>query len=131
MVGVIANRAFGVFIGDHPIQSWLVLLLFAAVVAPLGVALGALVADPDRAASIGVITTMALAALGGCWWPIEIVSKPLKTLALMLPTGRAMAALHGLISFGQNLGELRMHLMVLLAFAVIFSVIATRSLRID
>jgi ABC-type multidrug transport system permease subunit len=129
--GVVANRAFGVFIGDHPFQAWIALLLFAGVAAPLGVALGALIADPDRAASIGVVMTMSLAALGGCWWPIEIVSKPLKTLALMLPTGRAMATLHGLISFGQNLGELRIHLIVLLGFAIVFTVIATRSLRID
>lgn len=130
-VGVIANRVLGVFIGDHPFQMWLVLLVFAAAAAPLGVALGGWISDPDRAASIGVILTMVMAALGGCWWPLEVVSKPLKTAALMFPTGWAMRTLHGLISFGQNLGELRSGILVLAGFAIAFSLLASRSLRLD
>jgi ABC-type multidrug transport system permease subunit len=129
--GIVANRVLGIFIGDHPFQTWLVLLIYAAVVAPLGVALGAWVSDPDRAASIGVILTMVMAALGGCWWPLEVVSKPLKTVALLIPTGWAMSTLHGLISFGQNLGDLGLNLVVLASFAAFFSLLASRSLRID
>jgi len=131
LVGVIANRTVGVFIGDHPVQMWLVLLLFAAAVAPLGVALGGWITDPDRAASIGVILTMVMAAFGGCWWPLEVVSKPLKTVALVFPTGWTMRALHGVISFGQNLGEVAQNLVALGGFAVFFSVLAARSLRVD
>ncbi len=130
-VGVIANRTVGVFIGDHPVQMWLVLLLFAATVAPLGVALGGWITDPDRAASVGVILTMVMAAFGGCWWPLEVVSAPLKTVALVFPTGWTMRALHGVISFGQNLGELSSNLAALAGFAVLFSILASRSLRID
>ena len=131
IVGLIAHRTLGVFIGDHPVQMWLVLLLFAAVVAPLGVAIGGWIQDPDRAASIGVILTMVMAAFGGCWWPLEVVSKPLKTVALVFPTGWAMRTLHGVISFGQNLGELRSNLLVLVAFGAVFGVLASRSLRVD
>jgi ABC-type multidrug transport system permease subunit len=131
VVAIIANRAFGVFIGDHPFQVWLVLLVFAAVVAPLGVAVGGWVADPDRAASIGVILTMVMAAFGGCWWPLEVVSKPLKTVALAFPTGWAMRTLHGLISFGHTLTELSGNLLALAGFALVFAVLASRSLRVD
>jgi ABC-type multidrug transport system permease subunit len=74
---------------------------------------------------------MVLAALGGCWWPLEIVSDTLKKVALLIPTGWAMNTLHGLISFGQNLGELKTGLMALAGFAVVFTLIASRSLRID
>jgi len=131
LVGVIANRTFGVFIGDHPVQMWLVLLLFAATVAPLGVALGGWIKDPDRAASVGVILTMVMAAFGGCWWPLEVVSAPLKTAAMAFPTGWTMRALHGLISFGRNLGEVAPNLMALTGFAVFFGFLAARSLRVD
>ena len=131
MVGLIAHWTLGVFIGDHPFQTWLVLLLFAAVVAPLGVALGGWIKDPDRAASTGVILTMVMAAFGGCWWPLEVVSKPLKMIALAFPTGWAMRTLHGVISFGQSLGEMRTNLMVLVGFAVLFGFLASRSLRVD
>jgi ABC-2 type transport system permease protein len=129
--GVIANRVFGIFIGDHPFQIWLALLCFAATVAPLGVAVGGWVSDPDRAASIGVILTMVMAALGGCWWPLEVVSGTLQKAALIFPTGWAMNTLHGLISFGQNLAELRGNLVALGGFALVFAILAARSLRID
>jgi ABC-type multidrug transport system permease subunit len=130
-VGVIANRAFGIFIGDHPVQIWLALLCFAAAVAPLGVAVGGWVSDPDRAASIGVILTMVMAALGGCWWPLEVVSGTLQKAALIFPTGWAMRTLHGLISFGQNLAELRGNMIALGGFAVVFGMLAVKSLRIE
>jgi ABC-2 type transport system permease protein len=72
-----------------------------------------------------------MAAFGGCWWPIEVVSKPLKTVALFFPTGWAMRALHGLISFGQNLGEVAPNLLALAVFAAVFGTLAARSLRVD
>ncbi len=131
IVGLVAHWTFGIFIGDHPFQMWLVLLLFAAVVAPLGVAIGGWIHDPDRAASTGVILTMVMAAFGGCWWPLEVVSKPLKTLALAFPTGWAMRTLHGVISFGQTLGEMGTNLLALVAFGVVFGILASRSLRVD
>ncbi len=131
IVGLIAHWTLGIFIGDHPFQMWLVLLLFATAVAPLGVALGGWIQDPDRAASVGVILTMVMAAFGGCWWPLEFVSKPLKTLALAFPSGWAMRTLHGVVSFGQTLGEMRLNLLALIVFGVVFGILASRSLRVD
>ena len=130
-VGIIANRTLGITIGDHPFATWIVLLIYALAVAPLGVAFGSWFTDPDRAASIGVIATMVMAAFGGCWWPLEVVSEPLQQIALVFPTGWAMRALHGTISFGLGLDGVLAPLAVLLGFAVVFSVIAARSLRID
>ena len=131
LVGVIANRVVGVYIGDHPFQMWVVLLFFGLTVAPLGVALGGWFTDPDRAASIGVIATMVMAAFGGCWWPLEVVSPTLQTVALVFPTGWAMKAMHGLISFGWDLGGVVPELLALAGFAVFFSILAARSLRVD
>ncbi len=74
---------------------------------------------------------MVMAALGGCWWPLEVVSEPLKKVALVFPTGWAMRTLHGVVSFGQNLGELRSNLLVLVAFGAVFGVLASRSVRVD
>jgi len=131
LVGIIANRFFGVEIGDRPFQMWLVLLLFGLVIAPLGVAVGGWFEDPDRAANIGVMATMAMAAFGGCWWPIEVVSQPLKTASLTLPSGWAMRALHGLVSFGRDVTDLGPELLALAAFGAVFTLLAARSLRVD
>jgi len=130
-VGVVANMTLGVTIGDHPFATWIVLLVYALAVAPLGVAFGSWFTDPDRASSIGVISTMVMAAFGGCWWPLEFVSEPLQRLALIFPTGWAMRALHGTISFGLGLQGVLVPLAVLLGFALVFSIVAARSLRVD
>lgn len=130
-VAVIAAATTDVNIGDHPFSTWVVLLFYAGAVAPLGVAFGAWFTDPDRAASIGVTITMVMGAFGGCWWPLEVVSKPLQMLALAFPTGWAMQALHQTISFGRGLDGVLLPLLVLAGFSLVFTLLATRSLRFD
>ncbi len=80
-----------------PLAVLVVLVVYAFAVAPLGVLLGAVIREPSRAANVGVLLTLVLASLGGCWWPIEVVPAWLQTLAQALPTGWAMTALHRLI----------------------------------
>jgi ABC-type multidrug transport system permease subunit len=131
LFGMAASRIWGIPIGDNPVLTWFVLLVYAVAVAPLGVAFGAWFTDPDRAASVGVIATMVMAAFGGCWWPLEVVSRPLQILALAFPTGWAMRAMHGTISFGQTLGGMSIPLLALAGFSLVFTLIAIRSLRFD
>ena len=42
---------------------------------------------------------LLLAALGGCWWPIEITADWMQALAAWLPTGWTMGAMHQLVNF--------------------------------
>jgi len=119
---------------DYParaLEMWLVLLVYALAVAPLGVLFGAVFTDPDRAANIGVISTLVMAAFGGCWWPIEIVSPTLQKFALLFPTGWAMHAMHQVVSFGNGLGDTAPALAVLLGFSVVFAAAASRLLRVE
>jgi ABC-type multidrug transport system permease subunit len=131
LVAVAANRLLGVYVGDDVIGMWVILLAYAVSVAPLGVMVGAWIHDPDRAASIGVLITMVMAAFGGCWWPLEFVPKYLQRVALLFPTGWAMKALHQVVSFGRGLGDLNLELAALLGFALVFGLIASRSLRVE
>jgi ABC-type multidrug transport system permease subunit len=74
---------------------------------------------------------MVMAALGGCWWPLEVVSEPLQRLALALPSGWAMTALHDTISFGRNLPDVVLPIAVLAGFGLMLSAVAARFLRFD
>ena len=130
-VYLIGSRVFGDGLGGRPIAVWAILILFGAVVAPLGLAVGGFVRDSERAANIGVMITMAMAALGGCWWPIEVVSPTLQKVALLLPTGWAMRALHGVISFGESLAGVAIPVAVLALFGLAFTAVAARLLRAD
>jgi ABC-2 type transport system permease protein len=131
LAALAANRLFGISIGDDVAAVYVILLLYAVCVAPLGVMIGAWFRDPDRAANIGVLCTMVMAALGGCMWPLEFVGKSLQRVALLFPTGWVMKALHQVISFGRGLGDVTVEMGVLTGFALVFSLVAARSLRVD
>ncbi len=118
-------------LGGNLLLMWAVLLVYGACVAPLGVALGAWFRDRDRAANIGVMATMAMAAFGGCWWPLEVVSQPLQKFAMLFPTTWVMRALHGLISFGHGWKVISPFVGVLVLFGIAFTALAMRSLRVE
>lgn len=52
-----------------------------------------------QAVGLGVLTANVLAALGGCWWLIEITPEWMQLLQKFLPTGWVMDAIHRLVSF--------------------------------
>jgi ABC-type multidrug transport system permease subunit len=54
----------------------------------------------------------------------------MQKVAFLFPTGWAMTALHGVISFGRGLGSVLPALGVLLGFAAAFTVAAVRTLRV-
>ncbi len=90
---------------------------------------GSLTAAEDRVIGICVLASLLMAALGGCWWPLEIGPPALKTIALCLPTGWALAALHQLISFGSGFDAVLKPLAVLLGFGAIANLLAARFFR--
>jgi len=99
----------------------LVMLVYGTLMAALGMLLGNLAPSEGVATAIGVIAANVLAALGGCWWPIEVTAAWMQKLQLFLPTGWAMDAMHKLISFGAGPGSVVPHLvgMLLLTFVLV------------
>ena len=125
----VGRFAFGVNLGANLPVVLLTLLVFAWVAGSLGVLAGSVVAAEDRVAGICVLASLLMAAIGGCWWPLEVAPPLLKTLALCLPTGWAMQALHQLISFGNGLSAVLVPLAVLLGFGAAANLLAARFFR--
>jgi ABC-type multidrug transport system permease subunit len=96
---------FKVDLGHHLFAILLTLSLYTWVAASLGVWIGAVVKNEDKIIGLCVLASSVMAALGGCWWPLEIVPPALQVIAHGVPTGWAMDALHQLISFGPRLGD--------------------------
>ena len=120
---------FHVNLGANLPAVMLTLILFAWVAGSLGVLVGSLIAAPDRVNGLCVLVSLLLAALGGCWWPLEIGPPVLKTIALCTPTGWALEALHQLISFGSGFEAVLVPLAVLVAFGTVANVLAARFFR--
>ncbi len=114
----LGRLAFGLSLGPHPAAVVAVMLSFAVAGAGGGVLLGSLLKTPGQAAAVGVLTTLLLAALGGCWWPLEILPAGFRTVALALPTGQAMHALVRLLVWGHSAAAVLPHIGYLAAVAV-------------
>ena len=75
---------FGMDWGPNPLMIAVVLLSWAALCASLGLLSGSLARTEGQAVGLGVLATNLLAALGGCWWPIEITPEWMQKLQLFL-----------------------------------------------
>jgi ABC-2 type transport system permease protein len=108
-----------------------VMFVYGAFMAALGIILGSVARSEGQAIGIGIIAANVLAALGGCWWPIEITPAWMQKLQLFLPTGWAMDALHKLISFGAGPTSVIPHLVGMLLGSIILIAVGTRVFRFD
>ncbi len=126
---VLGALVFGVDWGPHWLAVLALLAVYAAFAASAGVLYGNLVRSEGQAIALGVILANLLAALGGCWWPIEITPLWAQRLAMLLPTGWAMDALHQLMSFGAPPAAVLPHIAALGLSAVVAGWLAARSFR--
>ena len=89
--------AFGISLGPEP---WALALPTAGIVFA-GTAFGLVVAGvtPSREAvlPVGSIAILTMAAVGGCWWPIDLEPDWMRTAALAFPTTWAMEAYNDLM----------------------------------
>ena len=106
-----------------------VLVAWAAFNASLALLLGNIARSAAQMAGMGVLATMTLASLGGCWWPIEVTPEWAQRVALVLPTGWTMDAMHRLISFGDPASAAAPHALALFASAAVLGAAGVRTFR--
>ena len=122
---------FGVRWGSNlPILA-VVLFFYASLAATLGLLLGNFGRTEGQVVGIGVATTNIMAALGGCWWPIEITPTWAQGIAILLPTGWAMDAMHKLVSFGAAPAAVIPHIAVMAVAAIVAGWIVARTFRFE
>ncbi len=107
----------------------LILLAYGAFAATLGMLLGNFGRTEGQVIGLGVLLSNVMAGLGGCWWPIEITPLWAQRLAILLPTGWTMDAMHKLVSFGGSPAEVIPHLAASVVGALVAGWIVARSFR--
>jgi ABC-type multidrug transport system permease subunit len=126
---VLAPVLFRVDWGPSLWMVAVVLVAWAAFTASLSLLLGTLARTQAQTTGIGVLASMVLAALGGCWWPIEIAPEWMQAIAMLLPTGWTMDALHKLVNFGYEPAAAVPHVAALTVSAVAAGSIGARIFR--
>jgi ABC-type multidrug transport system permease subunit len=136
VVQVTVALAFGTFLlsmdwGPNPATVMLVLLAWAGFCASAGLWLGTVAKTEAQAGGLGALAANILAALGGCWWPIEVTPEWMQMLQKAMPTGWTMDALHKLISFQAGAMSVIPNVLLLIAGALVFGVLAARRFRYE
>ncbi len=110
---------FKIHWGEHWLMVFILLFAWYAACASFAVLMGSLATNEGQINGIPILASMLLAALGGCWWPIEITPEWMQQLAMFLPTGWVMDALHKLMYFGGDLASVMNHQLALYGLALI------------
>jgi len=126
---VVGRIFFKLNLGDFPL-SLLVIAVFALAMAALSVFIGSLCTKEDMIIGLAVLLANIFAALGGCWWPNEIVPAGVRRAAMISPAYWAMDALHKLRFFQGGFGDILPNLGVLLALAIVLGAVAARAFRV-
>jgi len=109
----------------------LVLVVWGGFCASAGLWLGTVANTQAQAGGLGVLAANALAALGGCWWPIEVTPEWMQFVQKLIPTGWTMDALHKLISFQAGAASVIPNIAMLLIAAAVFGGLAVRRFRYE
>ena len=104
----------------------IVLVAWAGFCASAGLWLGTVARTEAQAGGLGVLAANVLAALGGCWWPIEVTPDWMQAIQKLMPTGWTMDALHKLISFQAEPSTVIPNVLILIAAAGMFGFLAAR-----
>lgn len=126
---LIGTYIFKMVWGPDLAMVLLVLAVWAGFCASAGLLLGSLATTEGQAAGLGVFAANGLAALGGCWWPIEVTPQWMQFVQKLTPTGWTMDAMHKLISFQAGAASVIPQLLLISAATVVIASLATRRFR--
>jgi ABC-2 type transport system permease protein len=117
-------------LGDHPLFLLPVVLSVGVVAGCLSVLVGLLCSTEKQVIVVAIFGAMVLSALGGCWWPIELVPETFKTIAMLTPSYWAMHGLQSVLYFGRSNEVILFECPVLLGFATLLGFAAFWSARL-
>ncbi len=121
---------FKVNIGASPGGLFVISLAFSGSIAGLSIFLGSIIQKEEIIVLVNILAANLMAALGGAWWPLEIVPRTIRTLGFLLPTGWTMDAFHKLIFFGTGFNSVLPHVAALSGFTILFLIPAVKFFKI-
>jgi len=121
---VVGLLLFNMDMGNSPAAVIVLAILMVIMSAAFAIMLATLVKTQRSAGSIAVLTSLVLAPLGGCWWPLFIMPGWMQSLAKITPHGWATTGFNELMLFGADFGAVVPEMLALVGFTVIFGAIA-------
>jgi ABC-type multidrug transport system permease subunit len=111
---------FRISLGPEP---WALLLPIVGIVfagTALGLIVAAIAPSRDAVVPLGSVMIVTMAAVGGCWWPIDLEPRWMRSVALALPTTWVMEAFNDLMIRGRRADAAYLPTAVLLGFGAVY-----------
>ena len=116
----VGRVAFAISLGPQP---WALLLPIAGIAfagAAFGLFVAAVAPSRDSVLPVGSAVAITMAAIGGCWWPIDLEPRWMRQLAVVFPTRWAMEAFNDLMMRQRTVSAALVPTAVMLAFGLVF-----------
>jgi linearmycin/streptolysin S transport system permease protein len=88
---------FGITLGHHPLALIIPTIGISFAAAALGLVVASIASAHDSVMPLGVTVSMAMAAIGGCWWPLDFEPGWMREFARWMPTTWTMQAFNDLM----------------------------------
>jgi len=128
VIVAVGSVVFGVSWGN-PLAAAALLIVWCLVGASAGMVAGTFFRTPEQASAMGPIVGIVFAMLGGCMWPLSIVSSTMREVGHATPQAWAVDAWTNLLSNHGDIVTISHELGVLVLFALVFFSLATLRLR--
>jgi ABC-2 type transport system permease protein len=121
--------AFGQIALDVPyLHAPLATLLMMAVTplwaASLGLLIGIFGKTEDQVIILALVTMLALSALGGAWFPLDVAGKAFRTVGRLTPVAWAIDGFENVVIRGLGLESVLLPAAILLGFTAVFMAVA-------
>jgi ABC-2 type transport system permease protein len=120
---------FRMDLGLSPTAVVLLSILMVIMSSSFAIMLATLARTQRSASSIALITSLVLAPLGGCWWPLFITPRWMQSIAKITPHGWATTGFNKLLVFNADFNAVVPEMLALLGFTVLFGIIAVWRFR--
>jgi ABC-type multidrug transport system permease subunit len=115
----------------NTILAALIILTFSVTIAALSIIYGSIFRKEQVIVGLSILTSNIFAALGGCWWPIEVVPDTIRTIGKFTPAYWAMDAFHQIIFFNRGLPQITPNLLILLSTTILLSLLSFKFFKIE
>jgi ABC-2 type transport system permease protein len=123
---VFGRAVFGISLGPSLLALGLTIVGISFASAAFGFLAATLARSRDAILPIGTMAVVAMAAIGGCWWPITIEPAWLQTAAHAFPTAWAMGAFNDLMLRQRELSAVMPKVGALIGFGVAYLALGVR-----
>ncbi len=110
---------FNIDFGVSPAAVILISVLMVLASASAGVLIATFLKTQRSATSAGVLVSLVLAPIGGCWWPLFITPEWMQNMAKVTPHAWANTGFNKLMLFGADFGDVVPEMAALSVFAVV------------